>query len=170
MNNPNTQIHQDFDQEFSPSLIGENVKVRGIDSRRHAHAHTHTLLKSPPAVQLPFSSSTSEPLGETSQPQSHLPPLSPRLFHNITSSLKPLFPWQLGVTHSGPLYRLHEQYVDENLPKAPASCSARARLEQVRTPRAMHRPARLQHVVHQIHDLWEGRTLSSCCHLHDGLL
>ncbi len=102
----------------------------------------HTLWKSSPAVWLPFSSSPSEPLGETSQLQSHLPPLSPRLIHHITSSLKPLFPWQPGVTHSGPWCRLHEQHADENLPKAPASYSASAQPVQARTPRAVHGPVR----------------------------
>lgn len=110
------------------------------------HTHIHTQLyvhwKSSPAFWLPFSSSPSEPLGETSQLQSHLPPLSPRLIHHITSSLKPLFPWQPGVTHSGPRCRLHEQHADENLPKAPASYSASAQPEQARIPRAVHGPVR----------------------------
>lgn len=140
MNNPNTQILEDFDQESSPTIIGENVKVQGFDSWRHTQLHVHTLWKSSPAVWLPFSSSHSEPLVETSQPQSHLPPLSLHLIHHITSSLKPVFPWQLGVTQSGALCRLPEQHVDENLPKASTSHSAAAQSEQVRTPQAVHGP------------------------------
>lgn len=114
----------------------ENVSVQGFHYRRHKH------WKSAPALQLPFSSSPSKSLGKTSQPQSHLPPLSPRLIHRITSSLKPLFPWQPGVTHLGPRCRLPEQHADENPPKAPANRSASAQPEQARTPQAVHWPER----------------------------
>lgn len=49
------------------------------------HRFDFTHWKSSPAARLPFSSRPSGPLEETSQPQSHLPPLSPRLIHHITS-------------------------------------------------------------------------------------
>ena len=86
-----------------------------------------------------FSSFLSEALGETSQPQSHLPPLSHRLIHCITSSLKPLFPWQPGATLSlDPRCRLQERKTDENLPKASVSQSTGAQPEEVTTPQ-VHR-------------------------------
>lgn len=83
-----------FDQESTQSLIGENV--HGFDSRAHSHTHTvictHTLEIITCCVAA-FSSSPSEPLGETSQLQSHLPPLSLCLIQHITNSPKSLFPW-----------------------------------------------------------------------------
>lgn len=147
-------MHQDVHQESSPSLTRERQGTGISFQDTHTQLYVHTLWKSSPAVWLPFSSSPSEPLGETSQPQSHLPPLSPRLIHHITSSLKPLFPWQPGVTHSGPLGvdYMSSMRMKTCMKLQPAclpvhSRSRRRVLGRLRGARV------LQHVVHEIHDL-----------------
>lgn len=143
-------MHRGFDQGSSPRLIGGNFKVEGFDSRKQTrtdnYMHTHTL-EIFTCCESAFSSSSSEALGGAAQPQSHLPPLSPSFIQHITSSLKPLFPWQPGaalalslcvslcLSHNR-LFGLHEQHVDENLPKAQTSHAASTNLERAQTPQA----------------------------------
>lgn len=108
----------------------------GSLTHTHSILYVHTLWKSSPAVWFPFQSSPSEPLGETSEPQSHLPPLSPRLIHHITSSpsKKKMFPWQPGVTYSltrewgGPQCTSYQQFRGEKgRSKAAWSCQPASR-------------------------------------------
>ena len=95
-------------------------------------------------MRLPFSSSPGESLRETSQPQSHLPPLSPSPHSPHTRRPPKTAVSTATRRHSlgAPRCRLPEQHADGNPPKAPASQSASAQPEPARTPQAARGPVR----------------------------